>query len=178
MVPAVPAGGSDNGRRRVPAGVPDNRLPCPSTAVVIVPIGVALVGSWAGVHRSGLHVYLCTRGAVEIPYVHTAVVRARVDVSLVCGGSGREVAANEGFENAVAAESYEGAVVRVRGVVEDIVWSEAIIEVCGVVLCVLLAGVSLVKAAKHLPVGLPSHRHPSRPSYASPTAYMSGPLHC
>lgn len=44
------------------------------------------------------------------------------------------MAADEGFEDAVAAEGYEGAVVRVRGVVEDVVGGEAVVEVCGVVL--------------------------------------------
>lgn len=44
------------------------------------------------------------------------------------------MAADEGFEDAVAAEGYQGAVVRVRGVVEDVVGGEAVVEVCGVVL--------------------------------------------
>ena len=44
------------------------------------------------------------------------------------------MAADEGFEDAVAAEGHEGAVVRVGGVVEDVVGSEAVVEVCGVVL--------------------------------------------
>jgi hypothetical protein len=66
--------------------------------------------------------------------VNPAVVRAGVDVALVGGGCGREVAADERFEDAVAAEGYEGAVVWVGGVVEDVVGGEAVVEVCGVVL--------------------------------------------
>jgi len=181
MVPTVPACGSHNGRRRVPTGVSDDRLPRPSAAVVIVSVGVTLVGGRTGVHGGGLHVYMCARGTVEVPNVHAAVVRAGVDVSLVCGGRRREMAANESFEDAVAAEGHEGAVVRVRSVIEDVVWSEAVIEVCGVVLFGMVSrGKSgrSCKIARHLPVGLPSHQHPSIPSCANPTACMSDPLRC
>ena len=44
------------------------------------------------------------------------------------------MAADERFEDAVAAEGYEGAVVGVRGVVQGVVGREAVVEVCGVVL--------------------------------------------
>jgi len=101
----------------MPARVADNRLPGPRAAVVVVAVGVALVGGGAGVHGGGLDVYLCAGRAVEVPDVHAAVVRAGVDVALVRGGGRGEVAANERFEDAVAAEGYEGAVVGVRGVV-------------------------------------------------------------
>ena len=63
-----------------------------------------------------------------------AIVGAGVDVALVGGGWGREVAADQRFEDAVAAEGDEGAVVGVWGVVEGVVWGEAVVEVCGVVL--------------------------------------------
>jgi hypothetical protein len=66
--------------------------------------------------------------------VDASVVRTGVDVALVCAGGGREVAANEGFQHAVAAEGYEGAVVGMGGVVEGVVRGEAVVEVCGVVL--------------------------------------------
>jgi hypothetical protein len=49
--------------------------------------------------------------------VHAAIVRAGVDVALVGGGGRGEVAADERFEDAVATEGYEGAVVWVGGVV-------------------------------------------------------------
>jgi hypothetical protein len=126
MIPAVPTGGSHNRSRRVPAGVSDDRLPSSSAAVVVVAIGVALVGCGAGVHGSGLYVYLGAWGTVEVPDVYAAVVRAGVDVSLICGGWGREVASDESLEDAVAAEGHEGTVVRVRCVVEDIVGSEVV----------------------------------------------------
>lgn len=45
--------------------------------------------------------------------MHAAVVRAGVDVALVGGGGRGEVAADQRFEDAVAAEGYEGAVVGV-----------------------------------------------------------------
>lgn len=66
--------------------------------------------------------------------MHFAVMRAGVDVALVGAGGWREVAADERLEHAVAAEGYEGAVVRMRCVVEDVVGGEAIVEVGGVVL--------------------------------------------
>jgi hypothetical protein len=139
VIPAVPARGSHNGRRRVPAGVADDCLPSAGAAIVVVAICVALIGCGAGVHGGGLHVYVCARGAVQVPDVHAAVVRARVDVSLVGGGCRRKVAADEGLENAVAAESHEGAVVRVGRVIENVVGSEAVVEVCGVVLLMIVS---------------------------------------
>lgn len=119
----------------MPAGVADDGLPRPRAAVVVVAVGEALVGRRAGVHGGGLDVYLGAGRAVEVPDVDAAVVRAGVDVALVGGGGRGEVAADEGFEDAVAAEGYEGAVVGVGGVVEDVVGGEAVVEVCGVVLC-------------------------------------------
>lgn len=66
--------------------------------------------------------------------MHAAVVRAGIDVALV-GGCGRgEVAADQGFEDAVAAECDEGAVVGMRRVVQDVVGREAVVEVRCVVL--------------------------------------------
>jgi hypothetical protein len=44
------------------------------------------------------------------------------------------VAANQRFEDAVAAEGHKGAVVGMWSVVEDIVGGEAVVEVRGVVL--------------------------------------------
>ena len=123
----------------MPTGVADDRLPCSGAAVVIVAIGVALVGCGAGVHGGGLHVYLCAWGAVEVPDVHAAVVGAGVDVSLVGGGWRGEVAADEGLENAVAAEGHEGAVVWVGCVIEHIVGRESVVEVCGVVLVTIVS---------------------------------------
>lgn len=147
MVPAIPARSRDNRRRRMPARVADNSLPCPRAAVVVVAVGEALVGCRAGVHGGGLDVYLGARGAVEVPDVHAAVVRAGVDVALVGGGGRGEVAADQRFEDAVAAEGYEGAVVRVGGVVEDVVGGEAVVEVCGVVLisCVSVCRVAFLQ---------------------------------
>jgi hypothetical protein len=66
--------------------------------------------------------------------VDASVVRAGIYVALVRAGGWREVAADQCFEHAVAAEGYEGAVVRVGCVVEGIVGREAVVEVCGVVL--------------------------------------------
>lgn len=66
--------------------------------------------------------------------MYFAVVGAGVNVALVCGGGGGEVAADEGFEDAVAAEGDEGAVVRVRDVGGFFVGGEAVVEVCGKVL--------------------------------------------
>lgn len=71
--------------------------------------------------------------------MYAAVVRAGVDVALVGGGGGREVASDEGFEDAVAAEGDEGAVVRVGLVLEHIVGGEAVVEVRGVFLKEVLA---------------------------------------
>jgi hypothetical protein len=177
MVPAVPTGGSDDWSRRVPAGVSDDRLPCSGAAVVVVAIGVALVSCGAGVHSSGLYVYLRAWGTIEVPDVYAAVVRARVDVSLICGGWGRKVASDEGLENAVTTECHEGTVVRVGCVIEHVVGSEAVVEVCGVVLWMIVSIRRTARHARHLPVGLPSRQHPSKPSFVSPKAYRSGPLH-
>ena len=94
MIPAIPARSRDNRRRRMPARVADDRLPRPRAAIVVVAVGEALVGCWAGVHGGGLDVYLCAGSAVEVPDVHAAVVRAGVDVALVGGGGRGEVAAD------------------------------------------------------------------------------------
>lgn len=134
MIPAIPARSRHDRRRRVPARVAYNRLPRPRAAVVVVAVSEALVGCWAGVHGSGLDVYLCAGSAVEVPDVHATVVRAGVNVALVGGGGRGEVAADQRFEDAVAAEGHEGAVVGVRGVVEGVVGREAVVEVRGVVL--------------------------------------------
>ena len=134
VVPAIPARGRHHRRGRVPAGIANDRLPRPRAAVVVVAVGEAFVRSRARVHGGGLDVDLGARRAVEVPDVHAAVVRAGVDVALV-GGCGRgEVAADQGFEDAVAAECDEGAVVGMRRVVQDVVGREAVVEVCCVVL--------------------------------------------
>lgn len=78
----------------MPARVADDRLPRPRAAIVVVAVGEALVGGGAGVHGGGLDVYLGAGGAVEVPDVHAAVVRAGVDVALVGGGGRGEVAAD------------------------------------------------------------------------------------
>jgi hypothetical protein len=139
MIPAIPTGGSNDWSRRVPAGVSDNRLPCSGAAVVVVAISVAFVGCGAGVHGGGLHVYLCAWGAIEVPDVYAAVVGAGVDVSLVGGGWGRKVASDESLEDAVAAEGHKRAVVWVGCVVEHVVGSEAVVEICGVVLVMIVS---------------------------------------
>jgi hypothetical protein len=175
MIPAIPTGGSNNGRRRVPAGVADNSLPCPGAAIVVVAIGVALVGCGAGVHGGRLYVYLGAWGTVEVPNVYAAIVRARVDVSLICGGWGGEVASDEGLQDAVAAEGHERTVVRVGCVVEHVVRSKAVVEVCGVVLWLIVSTERLQGVPRHIPVDLPSHQHRSKPSFANPKAYTSGP---
>lgn len=103
----------------MPAGISHNSPPgAGAVAAVSVVVGVAaFVGRGARVHGGGLHVYLGFGGAVEVPDVDFAVVRAGVDVALVGAGGRREVASDEGFEDAVAPEGYEGAVVGVGGVV-------------------------------------------------------------
>lgn len=120
----------------MPACITDNCLPRARAAVVVVAVCEALVRGWAGVSCGALDVYLCARGAVEVPDVYFTVVRAGVDVALVGTGGRRKVAADEGLEDAVAAEGDERAVVWMRGVVEDVVGGEAVVEVCGVVLWV------------------------------------------
>jgi hypothetical protein len=117
VIPTVPARSRHNRRRRVPAGVAHNRLPRSGAAVVLIVVCEALVGSWARVHGGGLHVDLGAGRAIEVPNVDAAVVGAGVDVALVGAGGRREVAADQRFEDAVATECDEGAVVRVRGVV-------------------------------------------------------------
>lgn len=67
--------------------------------------------------------------------MNLAVMAAGVDVPPI-GAAGRgEVAADERFEDAVAAEGHEGAIVGVRGVVVLVVGAEAVVEVCCEVLC-------------------------------------------
>ena len=44
------------------------------------------------------------------------------------------MAPNQRFEDAVATESDEGAVVRVRVMVIDVVGGESVVEICGVIL--------------------------------------------
>jgi hypothetical protein len=134
MVPAIPARSSHNRRRRMPARIAHDGLPRARAAVVVVAVCEALVGCGARVHGGGLDVYLGPGRAVEVPDVDFAVVRAGVDVALVGAGGRGEVAANQRFEDAVAAEGDEGAVVGVWSVVEDIVGGEAVVEVRGVVL--------------------------------------------
>ena len=119
----------------MPAAVPHNSLPHAAAAVVIVPIHEALIALRSRAARSleDVNRFAGLR-TVQVPDVDFAVVRARVDVAAV-GAAGRgEVAADEGFEDAVAAEGDEGAVVRVRLVVFGVVGREAVVEVGGVVL--------------------------------------------
>lgn len=167
----------------MPACVAHNRLPRARAAVVVVAVGVALVRRGAGVHGGGLHVDLGPGRAVEVPDVDAPVVRAGVDVALVGAGGGREVAADQRFEDTVAAEGDEGAVVGVGRVVEGVVGGEAVVKVCGVVLWVglleiLLNGAYEVGHSLGSPVDLSSHRHPSKPSCVDPRACRSDPLHC
>ena len=60
--------------------------------------------------------------------------RSGVNVPTICTAGWGEVAPYERFEDAVAAEGYEAAVVRVRLVVCCVVEGEAVVEVRGVVL--------------------------------------------
>ena len=78
--------------------------------------------------------------------MYATIVRTGVDVSLVGGGCRREVATDEGLEDAMATESHQGAVVRMWCMVEHIVGSEAVVEVCGVVLGMI---VSIRRTARH-----------------------------
>ena len=120
----------------MPTAVTNNSLPHAAAAIVIVAIHEALVRHRPAVLRSSQHINRLTRlRAIEVPDIHFAVVGAGVNIATVGGAGRREVAADERFEDAVAAEGDEGAVVGVRPVVFGVVGAEAVVEVCGVVLC-------------------------------------------
>jgi len=118
MIPPIPTRRRNHRRTRMPRAIPYNSLPNPSPAVIVIPIHKPLIFLRPTVLRCSEHIYGFTgECAVEVPDVDFSVVGTGVDVALI-GGSGRgEVAADEGFEDAVAAEGHEGAVVGVGGVV-------------------------------------------------------------
>ena len=122
MVPSIPARSCDDGCGGMPRAISHDCLPDASAAVVVVAIDVLFVVNRARVLRSGEDV---DRGAglstVEVPDVDFAVVRAGVEVSAVGRAGWGEVAADESFEDAVAAEGDEGAVFGVWSVVVGIV---------------------------------------------------------
>lgn len=77
MVPAVPTRGGDDGCGRMPAAVADDSLPLAAAAIVVEAVDVALVGRRAGILRRGKDVDgFGGVGAVEVPHVNLAVVRA------------------------------------------------------------------------------------------------------
>ena len=82
---------------------------------------------------------------------------AGVDVAAVGAAGGREVAPDERFEDAVAAEGDERAVVWVRLVVVCVVEGEAVVEVCCIILPFEVSEVVLVflisRKSENLPVG-------------------------
>ena len=117
----------------MPGAVAHDRLPVPAATMIFVPI--TLIRERSAVLGRGEDVDGFTRvRAVEVPDVDFAVVRAGVDVPSVSRAGRGEVAADEGFEDAVAAEGDEGAVVGVGLVVFDVVGGEAVVEVGCVVL--------------------------------------------
>lgn len=119
----------------MPAAISYNRLPSPSAAIVIVTIHVLLVASWAAILGRAFDVDgiagLC---AVHIPDKDSAVVGAGVNVAAVCAAGRREVAADEGFEDLVAGEGDDRAIVWMWAMVFHVVRGEAVIEVGSVVL--------------------------------------------
>lgn len=122
MIPSVPARRRNDRRRRVPTTIPDNRLPLPTAAIVIVPVHKPFVLGWPRVQRRGIDVDRFRRErAVKVPDVDLAVVGAGVDVPAVSRGGRRKVATDEGLEHAVPAECDERAVVWVGFVVFGLV---------------------------------------------------------
>jgi hypothetical protein len=134
MIPPIPTRSRNNRRTRMPTRIPDNSLPSPRITIIIKHLRVPLIALRPRIKCSLQHVDLRFRGTVEVPDVDLAVVRAGVDVALVCGAGGAEVAADESFEYAVAAERYETAVVGVGRVGCSVVGGEAVVETCCVVL--------------------------------------------
>lgn len=180
MIPPIPARRRNHRRGGVPTAIPHNRLPHPAAPIVIIPIHEPLIALRPRAFRSLEDIDRLARfRAVEIPDVDLAVVRAGVNVATVGGSGWREVAANEGFEDAVATESDEGAVVRVRVVVFGVVGAEAVVEVGRVV---LRDKTSVFDGRKRrgvvdlgLPVGLSSRPGLYLSSSANPTACTSDP---
>ena len=76
--------------------------------------------------------------AIKIPDIDLTVMGAGIDVAAIGGAGWAEVAPDERFEDTVAAEGYERAVVGVRLVVFGVVGGEAVVEVGCVVLQTLL----------------------------------------
>lgn len=135
VIPAVPRRGRDYRRRRMPRAISYDSLPLPTSAVVIIPINEPFIAGWAGILSRSQHINgFRSFGAIEVPHIDFAVVRAGVNIAAVCGSGRRKVAADERLEDAVAAECDEGAVVGVRRVVFGVVGREAIVEACSVVL--------------------------------------------
>ena len=137
MIPAIPARSRKHRRGGMPAAISYNRLPSPSAAIVIVTIHVLLVASWAAILGRAFDVDgiagLC---AVHIPDKDSAVVGTGVNIAAVCAAGRREVAADEGFEDLVAGEGDDRAIVWMWAMVFHVVRGEAVIEVGSVVLSI------------------------------------------
>ena len=89
----------------MPGAVAYDRFPDTATTVVVVAIDKALIVCWSAVlrRRKNIDWFACLR-AVKVPYVDLAVMRARVDVSSVCGARWREMAADKCLEYAMTTE--------------------------------------------------------------------------
>lgn len=119
----------------MPAAVPHNRLPHSAAPIIIIPINEPLITLRPGAPSSFQHVdRFGGLGAVQIPDVDLAVVRAGVDIAAVGAARRGEVAPDEGFEDAVATESDKRAVVGMGLVVFGVVGGEAVVKVGCVVL--------------------------------------------
>ena len=135
MIPAIPARGRDDGGRRMPRAVAHDSLPHTASAVIIISINVSLIAHRSRILRRIQHVDRLARVcAVQIPDIYLPVVAPGVDVAPVRTSRRGEMAPNQRFEDAVAAESDEGAVVRMRVMVIDVVGGESVVEICGVIL--------------------------------------------
>lgn len=117
----------DDGGVWMPTRVANARLPVLTAAAFKVHVIRVLAAAGPRVVRCLFHVDLTCDGGVHVVDVDGAVLAARVDVTAV-GAAGRaEVAADQGFEHAVAAEGDDAAVVCMRAVFVQVVF-EAVVE--------------------------------------------------
>ncbi len=95
----------DDGSVRMPARIPNARLPRPTTAVVVHIVrhrgSVQIRVSWAGVLRGVLDIDLpCERG-VHVVDVNAPVFATRVDIPRIRAAWWGEMASDEGLQNAM-----------------------------------------------------------------------------
>lgn len=139
----------------MPACVSHTRFPMAGMAVQLVPVMDDVWMSWPSVPSCCADIYFAFDGAIHVPDPDATVFAAAIYVPRVSAPLGAEVTPDEGFEDAVASECDNRAVVRIGAINHVFVGMKPVVELPG-----RASGVDVLEfiRAHHLPQ-IPKFHH-------------------